>query len=136
MIIIYKLTAPNGKSYVGQTSNIINRFYLYSSYNCKNQVKLYRSLVKYKWNNFTKEILEYLPDELSDEYERFYIKRLKCCSRSGLNCQSGGNKNKHHSDESKKKMSKQRLSKKIVAKRAFLKTYIKQQRLRINKNST
>ena len=104
MITIYKLTAPNGKSYVGQTGNLQHRFLQYKGMWCKDQPKLYNSLKKYKWDNFTKEILECIPDEFADEYERMYIKLFECCE-TGLNLDSGGCANKIMSDSSKLKMS-------------------------------
>ena len=103
MVTIYKLTAPNGKNYVGQTCDLSNRFSDYKGLHCKNQRMLYNALKKYGWENFTNEVLEYVPNELADEYERHYITTFKCCTE-GLNLDSGGNFNKHHSEETKLKM--------------------------------
>ena len=111
MITIYKLTAPNGKSYVGQTNNLTNRLYHYSSYHCKHQQKLYHSLLKYKWENFTIETLEYAQDEFADEYEKFYIKKFDCVL-NGLNLDDGGNSNKTRSKETRDKISKSNMGRK------------------------
>lgn len=54
---IYKLTAPNGKVYIGQAININRRFSSYRNLSCKEQQKLYNSIKKYGWDNFKKEIL-------------------------------------------------------------------------------
>lgn len=113
MIIIYKLTAPNGKIYVGQTNNIHDRFLSYSHLRCKGQPKLYQSLKKYGWESFQKEALEYTVDEMSDEYEQFYIKAFNCCN-TGLNLDSGGNKNKKHSPETIQKIKGKRKLQKIL----------------------
>jgi len=103
MITIYRLISPNGKNYVGQTSHLHDRFSCYSRLKCKGQTKLYNSILKYKWNNFTTEVLEYVPDEFADEYERHYIKVFKCCE-SGLNIDIGGNGGKTHSESTKLKI--------------------------------
>lgn len=108
-IWIYKLTAPNGKVYVGQSNNFIKRFKSYKYLRCKAQCKLYNSLKKYGWNNFNVEIL-FCKNELNvDEYERFFISIFDCVN-NGLNLQSGGNSNNKHSEESKLKMRKAKLN--------------------------
>lgn len=90
---IYKLTAPNGKIYIGQAININRRFSSYRNLNCKNQPKLYNSIKKYGWENFKKEILfdgvisQIQINEIETKYISKYIK-------NGLNlCEigSGGN---------------------------------------------
>lgn len=55
---IYKLIAPNGKIYVGQTCNVNNRFSQYKSLSCKAQKLLYHSLIYYGWDSFIKEIVD------------------------------------------------------------------------------
>ena len=68
---IYKHTnKTNGKSYIGQTSNIKSRW-RESSY--KNNRKFYNALKKYGWDNFTHEILEVCDENNVDERERYYI---------------------------------------------------------------
>ena len=104
MIIIYKLTAPNGKIYVGQTKDIEARFNRYRVAAIKNQIKIYHSIKKYGWENFNKEVLEYTNDDFADEMERYYITKYNCCGKNGLNLDSGGNNNKKHSNETKEKI--------------------------------
>jgi group I intron endonuclease len=58
MIGIYKITSPSGKIYIGQSTNIENRFNSYRILDCKKQIKLYNSLKKYGWDNHIKEIVE------------------------------------------------------------------------------
>lgn len=55
---IYKITNPVGKVYIGQSENIYNRWKDYYKLSCNKQVKLYRSLKKYKPCNHTFEIIE------------------------------------------------------------------------------
>lgn len=87
---IYKLTSPNGKVYIGQTSNINRRFGRYRNLDCKGQPKLYMSLKKYGWSNFKKEILfdgvvsQKEINEIETKYILEYIK-------NGLNISLKGN---------------------------------------------
>lgn len=55
---IYKITNPIGAFYVGESIDLRRRFYLYKKYQCKGQIKLYRSLIKYGSDNHTYETLE------------------------------------------------------------------------------
>jgi len=55
---IYKITSPSGKIYIGSSINIDKRIKYYSSGNCKGQIRLFNSIVKYGWNNHILEILE------------------------------------------------------------------------------
>lgn len=57
MIGIYKITNPNGKIYIGQSTNIDKRFYRYKRLECKGQIKLYNSLKKYGWDAHIIEII-------------------------------------------------------------------------------
>ena len=54
---IYKITSPSGKIYIGQSKDIRRRMQYYNRLNCKNQTKLYNSLLKYGWENHLFEIL-------------------------------------------------------------------------------
>lgn len=59
MIGIYKITSPTGKVYIGQSINIKKRQREYSRLqSCKNQTKLYASLIKYGYTNHTFEVVE------------------------------------------------------------------------------
>lgn len=72
MIGIYKITNPKGKIYIGQSINIRDRFYKYNNLNCKEQIKLYRSLNKYGVNNHIFEIIEECLEEELNNRERYY----------------------------------------------------------------
>jgi group I intron endonuclease len=64
---IYKLTSPSNREYIGQTVSLEKRFYKYKNLLCKNQPKIYNSLVKYGYKNHKIEILgEYEIDKLND----------------------------------------------------------------------
>lgn len=106
MIGIYKITNPNGKIYIGQSSNIEKRFYSYKKLNCKGQKKLYNSLIKYGVINHKYEILQLCEKEQLNELEVYYIELFQTFNnKNGLNLKSGGCANCNYSDESKKKMS-------------------------------
>lgn len=107
---IYKLTAPNGKVYIGQTINKKGRKRYYNSGNFKQQVKLYNSVEKYDWNPAeTFEIIEEClcgPNkENLNEREQYWVKKFDSFN-NGLNCNEGGHGNLgyKHSEESKRKM--------------------------------
>ena len=82
-MFIYKITnLKNQKVYIGQTNNFVARMRNHKSCafnpNAHEYVlHLYYAIRKYGWDNFSKEIIEEIPEEESQEYvderERFYI---------------------------------------------------------------
>jgi group I intron endonuclease len=107
--VIYKITSPSGRVYIGQTKDYKKRVEAYRHLRCKSQTKLYNSLKKYGFYNHSFDILEHVGDECSLlEKEKNYIKTLNCIN-SGLNIALGGNRSpnagKHLSDEHKRKIS-------------------------------
>lgn len=57
--VIYKLTSPKGKVYIGRTINFEDRMtqHKYESIKTRRDYPLYRAIRKYGWDNFTKEII-------------------------------------------------------------------------------
>ena len=113
---IYKITSPSGKIYIGQTIDINARKNKYKYLNCKNQTRLYRSLLKYGWKNHIFEIIEIV--EIDNIYqlnslEVEWISKLDSFNQ-GLNCTLGGhgNSGRKYSEESKIKMRNSQLGKK------------------------
>lgn len=115
--IIYKITNPNNKIYIGQTINFKKRMSRYKFYDCKGQKKLYNSLNKYGWENHTVEIIDEVwqgyNNEILNIRERYWINEFNSYFE-GLNSTTGGdtkfnqtshNKGKTFSDQTKKKMS-------------------------------
>jgi group I intron endonuclease len=106
MSCIYVLTNKiNGKKYVGQTSRSFD-FRLKKHLSCarnKNKLKISRAINKYGIDNFEKYIYECQEEDL-DYLETEMIKILDSIN-NGYNLETGGSKNKHHSEETKKKMS-------------------------------
>ena len=92
---IYKLTnIINGKSYIGQSTNIERRWSDYKSLCCTSQPLIYNALKKYGIKNFTFEILEECKKEELNERERYYIKKYNSFGENGYNLTSGGEQNK------------------------------------------
>jgi group I intron endonuclease len=86
MIGIYKIISPNSRIYIGQSINIIKRFYDYKYINnTKKQVKLHRSFLKYGIKNHIFEIICECKISELNEKERYY-QDLYNVLKNGLNC--------------------------------------------------
>lgn len=102
--IVYTLTSPSGKQYVGITTK--RRFrgrmleHQKTSSGCR---YLKNAIQKYGWENFSLEFREVPVDKLNKE-EIEQIKRLGTMAPKGYNLTSGGERTVF-SDETKKKMS-------------------------------
>lgn len=123
--IIYKLIFPNNKIYIGQTKRNFNRRmneYLSDACNESEKNKNYNKFIsnairKYGWGNVKKEILFTTSEEFVDELETMLIAEYNSADkRFGYNIESGGHKNKHHSEETKKKISKSKKGNKLSEK--------------------
>jgi len=91
---IYKITAPNGAVYIGQTINIKDRKYKYKKDYFKKQTKLWNSCQKYNWQPIDSfEIIEECicgKDKIFlNEREIYWIKFFNSICE-GLNCTEGG----------------------------------------------
>lgn len=105
LVGIYKITSPSGRIYIGQSIDIRRRFRYYKNLKCKEQPKLYNSLLKYGVNAHKFEIIELCSVKYLNNVERYYQKKYDCVN-SGLNMMyvrndhfSGG-----HSEETKQKL--------------------------------
>lgn len=95
MIVIYKITSPACRAYIGQTKDVKKRWSTYRRPNCVyRQPLLQRSLLKYGSENHAFEIVHELPNDVSkeviDNYESFYIDQYKECGVLMLNLKGGG----------------------------------------------
>jgi len=112
--VIYKLTSPKGKCYVGQSWNYKHRWVCYKNLYVKGQVKLERALKKYGPENFKYEIIDKTDNqETLDQKEIHYIKFFDCI-KNGYNCKKTkdkiskikrGKRLGPHTQEHKKKIS-------------------------------
>ena len=125
MTCIYKITAPNGKSYIGQNvMSVKTRFQLrgdninlnLSVYGLKSRMKqhqkkqsnctlLKRSILKYGWENMKVEVLLYCEEKHLNFYEKQMISAWDTLAPRGLNCTSGGEAGKRLSMETRGKIA-------------------------------
>lgn len=77
---IYKLeNLVNGKVYIGQSVDIEKRWKMHqwaSTQETYNNNIIYRAILKYGWDNFSKEILEEVNEEELNQKEIYYIKKF------------------------------------------------------------
>lgn len=152
MIGIYKVTSPSKRVYIGQSVEIEKRFTAYKRLECKKQIRLYSSLLKYGFEKHKFEIVIECGITELNELERYYQDLFECVGIRGLNCRltmssdrngslsyetkrklSEANKGKthmlgkNHTEESKRKMSEVRKGKKscspLNTKNRFVKPY-------------
>jgi group I intron endonuclease len=113
--VIYKITSPSGRIYIGQTFNYKKRLNFYKNCSAKTQVKLYKSFNKYTFENHIFEIIANNLDKYDiNPMEEFYIKFYDCVNK-GLNCTYSATapmRGRKHTDKVKLKMSEIRKGKK------------------------
>ena len=104
--IIYKYTAPNGKSYIGLTMNMHRRVIMHrNTSGCR---AFSAAIKKYGWDSFTKTILaEGLTLEEANARDIELIAEHNTLSPHGYNLRPGGNA-KGASDETRAKLSEAR----------------------------
>ena len=93
MGIIYKITSPSDKVYVGQTTQTFKERIKNHKKPSSNCTLLKRALDKYG-DEMTYEIIEEVPIDQLDEREIYWIKELNSLAPNGYNCSSGGNDKK------------------------------------------
>lgn len=101
--VIYKITNPKGKIYIGCTIDFKRRLSEYRRLRMAKQVKLYNSLVKYGYDNHKFEIIEECNDEVLHEREIYFIKYYNCIEE-GLNVRLG-NRTGALTEDTKQKIS-------------------------------
>lgn len=104
--IVYLLTSPSGKQYVGQTWNLHKRVLEYKNRHARGQDALHNAIVKYGWDNFSVAIIAcgIQTQDALDKTEIAFIALLGTMKPAGYNLMSGG-MGGGHSPESIKKMS-------------------------------
>jgi group I intron endonuclease len=85
MDIIYKLTSPSGKHYIGRTHDFSERMagHKYKS-KIDSQFPIHKAIRKHGWDNFTKEIICECKSEDSPTLESYYIEKYDSF-KSGYN---------------------------------------------------
>jgi group I intron endonuclease len=112
MGVIYCLTSPSGKSYIGQTRRPINKRLREHSKMLTGCVILNESIKKYGFDNFKVEVLIEVNDEYLDIYEKKFIQTYSSLYPNGYNIRTGGCVNSQHCDESREKMRQSKLGEK------------------------
>lgn len=105
----------SGKWYIGQTKNTFSsRWSKYKRLACKSQCKLYNALLKYGYNDFEKVVLENVPpeNELLNSREIFWSDYYNSID-DGYNTKLCGGSKSKFTKESREKMSKAQMGKKL-----------------------
>jgi len=114
MGLIYKITSPSGKIYVGQTKNLKKRLKDYKWRNNKRKNLINSSIKKYGWDAHKFEIIDEVDNSILSEREIFWIKELNSFyldNELGLNMTRGGEGGQiswMHDLERRRKMSEAR----------------------------
>ena len=93
--VIYKITSPSGKVYIGRTKNFDGRMYEhnYIATNDKLDYSLYKAIRKYGWDTFTKEILCEVDATESSLIEEKFIKEYDSVKKGYNNTYAGSGGN-------------------------------------------
>lgn len=83
---IYKITSPSGKTYIGSTVNLKDRFYRYKTNRVKDQIKISRSIQKYGWDSHKFEVIFECDKEYRNFYENKFGVKYDVLGKKGLNC--------------------------------------------------
>ena len=117
IIGIYKITSPKKRVYIGQSSNVKERWSSYKSLKCKGQPRLYKSLNKHGVNSHKFEIIHFCDAVDLNELEAYYIELYSSFNTThGLNLRSGGGANTKCSDETKLKISESLKKPRVISK--------------------
>jgi group I intron endonuclease len=116
--VIYCITSPTNKKYIGQSINFKRRFYAYKNVTNSGSYHIKNSLLKYGVDNHTFEILHELPFDSTqtvlNEYEKFYITQYAECGFKMMNIREGGSTGRH-SAETKFKIGVKKIGNKNMA---------------------
>ena len=99
--IIYKITSPSGKVYVGQTIRSFEKRMQEHKQESSCCTTVSRAIQKYK-DQMKYEIIEdNVPPEQLDEREIFWIKKFNSLAPNGYNCTTGGQFTREYTQEVK-----------------------------------
>lgn len=154
--VIYKLTSPSGKTYIGQSITFENRLNQYKTRKNSSIGKYLKAAIeKYGFENFKIELLKVIDLESDIEVTKSklnileieYIDNFDSLAPKGYNLTGGGNGSYKRlvSDETRRKLGLSNLGKNKVdnlscicgfcKKEFFLKPSIKRRRLKKSKNN-
>jgi len=121
MGVIYKITNPKGKVYIGQTIDLIRRKANYKRLNCKSQTYLYNSIKKYGWGAHICETIEECSIKDLGKQEKYW-KLYYNSIQEGLNIRFDEEKGGKLSKETCKKISKAKKGVKYSKESSFKKS--------------
>jgi len=104
--IIYKLTCPEGKSYIGRTIQSFKKRmdgHVYGKGYCR---EIKEAINKYGFNRFEKEIIWEGRKDVLPEKEVHFIKHFNTMYPNGYNLSTGGGRGEHRSIDTIKLMTK------------------------------
>jgi group I intron endonuclease len=104
MGVIYCLTSPSGKKYIGQTKRSVERRLREHSKCSPGCVALNNGIREYGFENFVCETLLIVNDAMLDYYEKRFIDVYNTVSPNGYNIRIGGSVNSTHCEESCERM--------------------------------
>jgi group I intron endonuclease len=107
---IYKITNPEGKIYIGQSTDIEFRWEYYINHRCKGQPSLYLSFKKYGWFYHQFEIIEECDKTKLIERERYWIEHHNCVLE-GLNGKVGVKRKSFIYPEDAKRVKSEKMTK-------------------------
>lgn len=115
MGVIYKITAPNGKCYVGQTCDTFKkrmRDHKWNSTTVKGIAANYNKCVllgkavrKHGWDNMVKEVVHVCSDRDLNRLERHYIDLFGSMQPGGYNLTTGGDAGGRRAESTNAKVS-------------------------------
>lgn len=91
---IYKITAPNGHSYIGQTIQNPDerlRQHIYNAENYRNDCTKLENAIRKHTDSMKHEILMIINENLLDYYETIFIEFFNTKTPNGYNLRDGGN---------------------------------------------
>ena len=90
MGLIYMISSPSGKAYVGQTIQSLEMRMTQHRNPKSGCPVLSRSIQKHGWENMKIQVLQECSNEELNDLERFYIEKFDCIVPKGMNCNIGG----------------------------------------------
>ena len=110
---IYKITSPSNKIYIGQSIDIVKRWNVYHRLHCANQTRLYYSFKKHGTEKHKFEILCQCDKSELNNLEEYYIRLYQTFnSKFGMNLQCRNDERIEISEETREKMSINRVGRK------------------------
>jgi len=102
--VVYLLTSPSGKQYVGQSWEFETRMSRYRLNKPQHHHVINHAIDKYGWNNFTATIIAQgiETQDALDATEDAFIMLLNTLAPNGYNLKRGGATGKHHADSIEK----------------------------------